>query len=133
MLDLAMNARNYIDFSRIETDQDAIHLRLVNWARYVRDHPNMWPVQPMFRQAKTPRQWDISPHIRIEVDQLDGLLVEKTVRHLPEKNRDAVRWFYAYSAVPVGKMARHLGLSPAGLDVAVRDGRTMLINRLRRE
>lgn len=125
--------RDFVDFSRIESGQDAIHARLINWARYVRDHPNMWPVQPMFRQAKTPRQWDINPHIRVEVDALDGLLLEKAIRHLPELQRDALRWHYVYATISVTKIRRYLGVTVEGLDRAVRDGRVMLGNRLRRD
>ena len=128
-----MAPRDYVDFSRIETAHDAIDARLRNWARYVRDHPNMWPVQPMFRQAKTPRQWDISPHIRQEVDKLDGLLLEKTIRHLPECNRDALRWSYVYGSISLSKITRYMGVSGADLCKAVRDGRHMLANRLRKQ
>jgi hypothetical protein len=118
----------YIDFGRVE--DEAMHMRLVNWARYVRDHPNMWPVQPMFRHVKTSRQWDISPHIKIEVDQIDGLRVEKIIRTLPDKNRDALRWYYVYSSITVLKMRKYLGLTNEGLNKAVCDGRTMLKNNL---
>jgi hypothetical protein len=118
----------YVDFSRIE--DESTHLRLVNWARYVRDHPNMWPVQPMFRSVKTPRQWDINPHIRVEIDQLDGLLVEKAIRTLPDKQRDALRWYYVYSSITVLKMRKYLGLTNEGLNKAICDGRTMIKNNL---
>jgi hypothetical protein len=123
--------RDYIDFQRLH-GQDEIHIRLINWARYVRDHPRMWPVQPMFQNAKTSRQWDLSPHVKAAIDELDGLLVEKTIRNLPERNRDALRWYYVYAGIPVAKIRRHLAVTLEGLDKAVRDGRSMVNNLLRR-
>lgn len=121
----------YVDFSRIE--DNATHLRLVNWARYVRDHPNLLPMQPMFRNAKTPRTLDVDRYMPPPIDQLDGLLVEKTVRVLPERNRDALRWCYVYPSIFPMKMARYLGVSVGALGQAVRDGRLMLKNNLRKD
>lgn len=123
--------RDYIDFSALD-GQEAIHARLINWARYVRDHPHPLPVQPMFRNAKTPRTLDIDRYMPPPVDQLDGLLIEKAIRQLPEKNRDALRWAYVFPYLFPMKMAKRLGLSVPGLGKALRDGRIMLKNRLQR-
>ena len=123
------DAIDFVDFNCIE--DDVMHARLINWARYVRDRPNMWPIQPMFRNVKTSRQWDIAPHIRVGIDELDGLQVEKTIRTLPDKSRDALRWYYVYSSITLLKMRRYLGLTNEGLNQALRDGRTMLRNKLR--
>ena len=118
----------YIDFGHIEDEET--HLRLVNWARYVRDHPNLWPIQPMFRNAKTPRTLDVDRYIPTPVDKLDGLRVEKSIRTLPDNNRDALRWWYVYSSITILKMRRYLGLTNEGLSKSVRDGRTMIKNSL---
>ena len=126
-----MKRDDYTDFAQLD-GQEAIHIRLMNWARYVRVHPNLLPVQPMFRAAKTPRTLDVDRYMPPPVDQLDGLLIEKAVRQLPEQNRDALRWSYVYPWIFPMKMARNLGLSVGGLGDAVKLGRVMLKNNLQR-
>lgn len=119
-----------VDFHTIEPNHSAIHTRLVNWARYVAVHPRSI-TQPMWRAAKTSRQWDIDPHIKIEVDILDGHILEKAVYKLPEPMRGSVRWWYVTrEGVTVQRKAQ--GLTAEGLQKAVRDGRQMLINSLKR-
>ena len=46
--------------------------------------------------------------IQTPVDTLDAVLVEKAVYALPEKHREAVRWWYVYRRNPAA-MARSLG------------------------
>ena len=126
-----MKRDEYIDFAHLD-GQEAIHARLVNWARYVRNHPHLLPMQPMFRNAKTPRTLDVDRYMPPPIDQLDGLLIEKTVRQLPDRNRDALRWNYVYPSIFPMKMARYLGISVGALAEAVKNGRFMLKNNLQR-
>ena len=119
---------DYVDFCYVPQHQEAMHARLGNWARWVRVRPHGWATHPMFRNAKTPRSFDIDPHISTALDTLDALLIERTVSKLPEKHRDALRWHYVRKADPAG-MARRLGVSLAGLLELVCDGRTMTQNR----
>ena len=58
-------------------------------------------------------------------------VLEKAVYALPEKHREAIRWWYVYRRDPVG-MARLLGVSKQGLADLVNAGRTMLQNRLQK-
>ena len=67
--------------------------------------------------------------IQTPVNTLDAVLVEKAVAALPEKHREAVRWWYVYRRDPVA-MARNLGVSKQGLADLVEAGRTMLKNRI---
>ncbi len=60
---------------------------------------------------------------------IDAALMEQAVYALPEKHREAVRWWYVYRRNPAA-MARSLGVSKQGLADLVGDGRTMLQNRL---
>ena len=92
--------------------------------------PHGWQVAPMFRmyQSKS-RQWEASPHIGTPVDAIDAALMEQAVYALPEKHREAVRWWYVYRRDPVA-MARALGVSKQGLADLVEAGRTMLQNKL---
>jgi len=55
--------------------------------------------------------------------------MEKAVYALPEKHREAVRWWYVYRRNPAA-MARSLGVSKQGLADLVEAGRTMLQNKL---
>ena len=125
-----MSARDmdYVDFCYVPQHQEAMHARLGNWARWVRIRPHGWQTHPMWRKSLTSRQWDIEPHISTSTDLLDALLIERTVSKLPEKHRDALRWFYVLRADPAGT-ARRLEVSRAGLMELVYDGRAMVANR----
>ena len=118
-----------IDHNYIEPHHSAIHDRLSNWARYVSVRQIAWPIQPMFRAAKTPKTLDVDAHVRIDVNTLDGHAIERAISALPALNRDALRWWYVrrWSVMRQRKMQ---GLTDEGLQRAVRDGRQMLINRL---
>ena len=125
-----MSARelDYVDFCYVPQHQEAMHARLGNWARWVRIRPHGWQTHPMWRKSLTSRQWDVEPHISTATDLLDALLIERTVSKLPEKHRDALRWFYVLRADPAGT-ARRLEVSRAGLMELVCDGRAMVANR----
>ena len=118
-----------VDYNHVPERHAAIHARLENWRRWVIVRPNGWQVAPMFRlyQSKS-RQWE-APVIQSPVNTLDAVLVEKAVAALPEKHREAVRWWYVYRRDPAA-MARNLGVSKQGLADLVEAGRTMLQNRL---
>lgn len=120
-----------IDFAHVPTRQDAIHLRLEQWARWVRVTPKGWATHPMWRNAKTPRQWDIDPHIHQTMNTLEAHEIERAVSLLPSKHRSAVRWFYVFPFIHQGKIQRELAVTNAALAQLVVDGRDMLTNRLR--
>ena len=126
---MLMRVQEAVDYCHVQPQHEAIHERLTNWARWVKVRPQGWPTHPMWRKALTSRQWDVSPHICTPVDTLDAALMEKAVYALPEKNREAVRWWYVYRRDPVS-MARNLGVSKQGLADLVESGRTMLKNRI---
>ena len=118
-----------IDFQTVEPHQDAIHERLINWADWVSVRHGT-AIHPMWRQAKSNAwQWHI-PEYRKTCDILDAQAIEKEIAKLPAQQRDAVRWCYVYRTHPRAAMKR-LGLSAEGLLKAIRDGRQMLINRIR--
>lgn len=127
-----MNNEVCIDYNYVHERHTAIHARLENWRRWVIVRPHGWQVAPMFRmyQSKA-RQWEASPRIGTPVDTLDAVLVEKAIYALPEKHREAVRWWYVYRRNPAA-MARSLGVSKQGLADLVEAGRTMLNNRLQK-
>jgi hypothetical protein len=123
--------RDAIDFHAVLFAHEGIHLRLINWARYVGGNRKAMSASPMFRLYRCPDTWiDPSPHIPI--DTIDGHRIEKAVTALPEKHRDAVRWQYVYSGwgVSVWKACRALAVRQDTLHMLVQDGRTMLKNRV---
>lgn len=124
-----MRVTETVDYNHIHPHHQAIHARLENWGRWVIVRPHGWATAPMFRmyQSKA-RQWE-DPVIQNPVDTLDAVLLEKAVAALPEKHREAVRWWYVYRRNPVA-MARTLGVSKQGLADLVDAGRTMLQNRI---
>ena len=122
-----MNNEVCIDYSHVAAHHEAIHARLVNWARWVRVRPNGWCTHPMFKNFRASKQWEASPHISTPVDTIDAALIEKAVYALPDKHRDAIRWWYVHAGNPVA-MARRLGVSKQGLADLVCVGRTMLKN-----
>jgi hypothetical protein len=119
--------RDLPDFFLIAESQQAIHMRLENWARYVAvRHPN-W-ISPMWKQGKSNgRQWH-APEVKAEVDTLDGHALEKAVSGLPWAHRDSLRWFYVHKTNPHWPR-KALGVTDGGLQDLVKAGRQMLINR----
>jgi len=121
-------SNNTVDFHYVEQKHDAIHARLLNWARWVSDKP-VSITQPMWRNSLTSKQWEVSPQIKIDVDTLDGHEIEKAVYKLPEPMRGAIRWYYV-TRCGVTVQRKSQGLTAEGLAKAVHDGRTMLCSRL---
>lgn len=120
--------RDMIDFFVVEPHQLGMHDRLLNWARYVAVRKHGWAQHPMWRQGKSnTRQWH-SPEVRDEIDQLDGLKLERAVGLLPIPHREAIRWHYVWKTGPA-KIRRSLGVTNEGLMKLVRDARQMLLNR----
>ena len=126
---MLMRVQETVDYNHVPDRHAAIHARLENWRRWVIVRPNGWQTHPMWRNSRTSRQWDISPHLGVSTDTLDAVLMEKAVSALPEKHRAAIRWWYVHAGNPVA-MARRLGVSKQGLADLVDAGRTMLQNRL---
>ena len=126
---MLMRVQEAVDYSHVKPEHEAVHERLSNWARWVRVRPQGWQTHPMWRNSRTSRQWEASPHISTPVDTIDAALIEKAVYALPDKHRDAIRWWYVHAGNPVA-MARRLGVSKQGLADLVDSGRTMLQNRL---
>ena len=122
-----MRVTETVDYNHIKPEHEAIHARLVNWARWLRPRLSGWHTHPMWRNSRTSRQWEVSPDISAPVNALDALAIERTVAQMPVKHRDALRWYYVRQGSPV-EMARQLGLSKQGLADIVLSARAMLIN-----
>ena len=119
------------DLSHIPTRHDAIHIRLEQWARWVRVTPQRWGTQPMFRWAKSnARQWETDPHIHESLNTLEAHEIERAVSILPEQHRAAIRLVYVHPGLHFAAMLRKLSVQPEMLVRLVNDGRDMLKNRL---
>lgn len=115
-----------VDFSYVPPEQEAVHRRLENWARWVRVRPPCGAVHPMWRQVLSSRQWDTHPQTRTEVDLVDAQRLECAVAVLPDKQRSALRWYYMHSAGPA-VAARSLSVTTAGLSDLVKAGRAAVL------
>lgn len=116
-----------VDFFYVAPEHQAIHEQLVNWARCVSVGRPTW-AHPMWKGAQSNgRQW-YAPEIKTPPNTLAGSEMEKAVRALPEKQREAIRWNYVYNWTPAAEI-RRLGVTYEGLANLIRSGRTILVNR----
>lgn len=119
------------DFSRIDAKHDAINLRLEEWARWVRYHPQAWKTPAIWNNYRSHAwQWE-RPEIRIPASSLQAMEVERAVSIIPEKNRTALRWAYVWPFVPVNAVRRELAVTRDGLYELIDHGRSMVSNRLK--
>ena len=128
---MLMRVTETVDYTHVQDSHQAIHARLENWRRWVIVRPHGWQTHPMWRNSRTSRQWDISPHVGVSTDTLDAMLIEKAVSSLPTKQREALRWCYVHCNNPAA-MARELAVSKQGLADLVSSARTMLTNTVKR-
>ena len=125
---MLMRVQETVDYNHVPERHAAIHARLENWARYVSVRRIAWPMQPMFRNAKTPRGWDADPHIPVLVDSLDGHVIEKAVAALPPKRRTLIRWLYVFPWVPDTVVRRELAMTRQLSCEEINKARDMLRN-----
>lgn len=128
---MLMKTRDYIDFNEVKPEHNAIHERLNNWRRWVRDSGRSWTAHPMWRHLKEKEERERGAAYAPPVNSLDGHLIEKAVAALPEKHRHAIRWVYVFQGNPLGA-ARAAAVSKERLAELIREGRTMLANRMER-
>lgn len=121
------------DLHRVKYIHEPVHDRLLNWARWCTGGRGGANSSPMFRHYKAPRYRNSTDEpIRIPMDGLDAAELEKIVGLLPEKHRDALRWFYVYSHCGMGiwQAVRALAVQRDTLVKLIHDGRSMVKNRL---
>ena len=129
---MLMRVTEMVDYCYVSLEHELIHARLLNWERWVRVRPHGWFTHPMWKNSRTPRHWDVSPHTSIPVNTIDAMWIEKAVAAMPAKHRDALRWYYVHKGNNPVAMARQLALSKQGLADIVSAARTMLINTVQR-
>ena len=119
-----------MSLDHIDPAHEAIHQRLVNWARWVRPNGFCHDVHPMFRKALTSRQWDTDPYIHVACDTIDAQRLEKIVVSLPTKHKIVLKWYYV-APIDYRKVCRKLAMNLDGLTLLLKDARTMVKNNYR--
>lgn len=116
------------DAYTVPPEHEAVHARLENWGRWVRRSGGASPAcSPMFRLYRPSNAREMAPPApSFPPDPVDALLVERAVRGLPERPREALRWFYCFTGTSPSNCARYLGLRPQALPALVAEGRAML-------
>jgi len=84
----------------------------------------------MFRWAKPPQHWH-AVEISEVTDPIAAIRIEKAIHKLPSDNQVAVRWSYVFQGPP-RRVANSLGVTHQALADMVHDGRSMLIEIIRR-
>lgn len=118
----------YVDFSAIPPQQQAMHDRLENWGRSCHGKPSI-ATTPMFRLFRS--REGATPYTaptRSPLDHDDARRIGLGVYQLPDTHRMAVQWYYV-QRTSVMSARRALACTSDALARYVLDGRTMLINR----
>jgi hypothetical protein len=119
--------RDPIDLTFVREEHEAIHQRMMNWARWCIGSIGGHRVHPMFQEYRN--AYD-DPIISVPCDTLDAAEVQKCYVTLPEKNRWVVLWWYTRPYIPPTKVRKALGLTTPGLHEMVHDSRTMMKNKM---
>jgi len=121
--------RESVDFSIVEPKHNAIHARLENWGRWCHGSDGRVKSCAMFTFVVIGNARGVDPlPVGTPVDRMDAVKIQKAVAVLPLPNRLALAWSYITKTSP-SKQAKTQALTMAGLALAVRDGRQMLVNR----
>ena len=126
-----MKSKSYVNYNEVLPEHEAIHSRLENWRRWVGANGQKWTAHPMWKHLKEleAKEARARGEVSIPVNTLDGHLIEKAVSALPEKHRFALRWWYVFSGNPL-RAAREIAVTKERLAEIVKEGRTMLKNRI---
>jgi len=125
--------RDFPDFHAVRSEHIGIHDALLNWRRVVAVGGMAQHTMPIFQQYRPEEIPDWQLWATVDKppapDLNAGWKMERMVRNLPEKHREAIRWRYVRRTDP-RKQARILAISVSVLHDLVHDGRSMLKNRL---
>lgn len=125
-----MAARDNVELSEVPANQEATHEALLNWARWCGSGRGGSDTHPMFR-GYTPYLYPEAGGTGSTVDTLGALAVQRAFVQLPEKHRLALRWWYCYPWLHIGKVQRSIGATKAALAALVNDARQMVANTMR--
>jgi hypothetical protein len=120
------------DETTVPAHQRYMHSRLVDWGTWCRSRAGQ-NVSAGFELHQSSNTWDTREYgaaTRVPLDKIASGNLAKDVAALPEKERQALQWYYVHSRnpAPIDK-ARMLAVSLAGLRELLDRGRQMLINR----
>ena len=120
----------HLDFNRVAARHDAIDARLSEWARWVKVSYRLLGPNPMWKNYKTSRQWDIEPSMPIAVNTLAAHEVEKAVSAMPTVERTILRWAYVWPGLHPRAISRETGVHVDALPAKLESARELLIGVL---
>jgi DNA-directed RNA polymerase specialized sigma24 family protein len=124
-----MVVRDYVDFSAVHPQHQAVDERLHNWARWARGGRGAaLACSPMFRLYRPPQHWRQHVEAGVTVDSTDALAMQRLVAALPQLHRLALAWCYVVDRNPK-RAAQDLGLSMRQLMDTIHIARQMLVAR----
>jgi hypothetical protein len=120
------------DETTVPAHQRNMHSRLIDWASWCRSRTgqNVASGFGLHQSSNTFEQREYGAATIAPLDKIASAQLAKEVAALPEKERQAIHWYYVYqrSPKPIDK-ARMLAVSLAGLRELLDRGRQILINR----
>lgn len=124
--------RPVIDFTIVEPHHAAIHGRLENWGIWSRGRYSPGSA-PGFARYRSPSVVDRYGRVLAApksepLDIGDARRIGAAVSLLPEPHRKALNWFYLQRSSPM-QGCQDVGTTMWGLQLLIRDGRQMLVNR----
>lgn len=125
-----MTARDQVDLSEVPAHQQATHEALLNWAKWCAPGRGGSDTHPMFR-GYVPYLYPEAGGSGQTVDTLAAMATQRAYVLLPEQNRLAIRWWYCYPFVAVGKVQRSIGVTKSELAHLVYCARQMMCNTIR--
>lgn len=120
--------RELIDWHVVPEQQQAIHIRLRNWARWSFNRPGRSVSPGFWLYQSTEAHQAYGAPVAEPVDSRDAAKVAAGVAALPQGHRLALAWYYIKPVSP-HRACREIGVTQAQLERLVHDARGMLVNR----
>ncbi len=120
------------DETTVPAHQRNMHSRLIDWAAWNRSRAaqNVSAGFELHRSTNTFETREYGAVTIVPLDKIASAQLAKAVAALPEKERQAIHWYYVHHRTPKPlDKARALAVSLLGLRELCDRGRQMLINR----
>ena len=116
------------DYDTLAPEHKDVHGKLENWGRWVKGGRRLGTAcAPMFRLYRSTEAHTAEPLTRNAApDELAGWAVEQAVSVLPERPREALRWYYVTPWVQPFRVTRYLDVALSALPALVHEGRGLL-------
>ena len=101
-----------MDFDTLEATKE----RLENWKRAFRNHPHYRVTPSLEGRYKCPQCWE-EKEVKIEIDTIDALEVERAVIRLPKENRAILKYNYFTPYIALQGWCRKNGINPNQFEI----------------